>query len=90
MAEKLPFTVNIDKDLKEKAEALLSQFGLTLDAAVNSFLAKMVSKDSLPLDIGALTSVREDEAKLSDSDPENSTTLTRSATSILSSLRKKD
>ncbi|MDL2059790.1 type II toxin-antitoxin system RelB/DinJ family antitoxin [Mesosutterella sp. AGMB02718] len=90
MAEKLPFTVNIDKDLKEKAEALLSQCGLTLDAAVNSFLEKMVSKGSLPLDIGALVSEGEDKAKLSDSDPENSTTLTRSAASILSSLRKKD
>lgn len=45
-------TIRIDGDLKQNAEQLLEEFGLNISSAVNCFLRKVVSTESIPFRIG--------------------------------------
>lgn len=41
-------TVRIDKDIKERAEQILADVGLTPTTAINSFYRKVISEDGVP------------------------------------------
>ncbi len=44
-------TIRVDQDLKEKADALYSEFGITFNAAVNMFLSQSVREQRIPFEI---------------------------------------
>ena len=48
-----PINFRVEEDLKEKAEALLADMGLTMSSAVSLFLKQMVNKQAIPFDIEA-------------------------------------
>jgi DNA-damage-inducible protein J len=48
MAASTTLTLRVDPDLKSKAEAVVSQLGLTLSAAVNVFLNQVVREQAIP------------------------------------------
>ena len=79
MTEKLAVTITLDKNLKEKAEAVLSKAGISLDDAVAALLRRVAQGGELPFEL----SLDRGEAA-----PENATALAKAATSILSSLAK--
>lgn len=45
--------VRVDEKLKNQAESLLSEMGLTMSGALNLFLQQMVNKRALPFTIEA-------------------------------------
>src|SRR5215469_14129290 len=51
MAETTSLTIQIDNDLKEKAESLFSRFGLNMTEAINLFVRKSVDEDRFPFEI---------------------------------------
>lgn len=55
-------TLRLDKDLKEQADALYKELGLTFTAAVNLFLRKSVRTQSIPFDVDLSTGGRGREA----------------------------
>lgn len=48
-----PINFRIDEELKEKAESLLADMGLTMSSAVSLFLKQMVNKQAIPFTIEA-------------------------------------
>ncbi len=51
MAKKPTTTIRIDLSVKEKANAVFDEIGITLSTAVNSFLKKVVAEGRIPFDI---------------------------------------
>ncbi len=49
---KVSTNISLDADTKQKAQALLSEFGLDLSTAVNIFLSQMVRENAIPFVIG--------------------------------------
>lgn len=86
MSEKLAFTVNIDRDVKEKADAVLAKAGLTLEGVVAALAGRIAANGALPFELSLIAP--EKDAKAGEGEPENATALARAATSILSSLVK--
>lgn len=54
-------SVRVEEKMKNEAEALLNDMGLTMTSAVNMFLAKLVREKRIPFDITAF-----DQTKVSD------------------------
>ncbi|GHT14394.1 DNA-damage-inducible protein J [Planctomycetales bacterium] len=52
MSETIPVTLNIDKTLKERAEVMFDDFGMTLTTAVNVFLRQSLRRGKIPFEIG--------------------------------------
>lgn len=49
---KVSTNITLDADTKQKAQKLLSEFGLDLSTAVNIFLSQMVRENAIPFVIG--------------------------------------
>lgn len=49
MAKKPTTTIRIDLSVKEKANAVFDEIGITLSTAVNSFLKKVVAEGRIPV-----------------------------------------
>jgi DNA-damage-inducible protein J len=45
---KVPTNISIDEDIKAKAQALFSDFGLDLSTAINIFLRQSVRENAIP------------------------------------------
>ena len=43
--------INVDKDLKDEATAILKDLGLNMSVAINVFLKQIVKRDGLPFEI---------------------------------------
>lgn len=88
MSEKLAFTIDVDKELKEKAEAVLGKMGLSLEDAVQSLIQKIAGSGNLPFELSLLASEKRETSGLGGDNPENATTLTKAASQILGSMMK--
>ena len=54
MAEPAVVSINIKREIKEQAEALLNPFGMDLATAFNLFVHTIVTEQSLPLSINLI------------------------------------
>ena len=53
MAETTNLNIRIDKDLKERAEAVFADMGMSMTTAFNIFAKKTVREYRIPFEIGA-------------------------------------
>jgi DNA-damage-inducible protein J len=51
MAETSELNIRIDKDLKDRAEALFDELGLNLTTAINVFVRQSLREGKIPFDI---------------------------------------
>ncbi|MDR2115962.1 MAG: type II toxin-antitoxin system RelB/DinJ family antitoxin [Planctomycetaceae bacterium] len=51
MPETVNINISIDKDTKERAERIFSDFGMSLSAAFNLFVQKSLQQGTLPFDV---------------------------------------
>ncbi len=58
---KKPRTISVDEETAKKAEAILSDLGLSFSGAINLFLKQVVVKDGLPFEILRKGSKEEDK-----------------------------
>ena len=89
-------SVNVDEDIKQKAQRIFGEMGLDMTTAIDSFLRTVVREERIPYDIRTERAYREavhkayidtalDESLLEASDP-NATRLSHAE--IMSSLKK--
>jgi DNA-damage-inducible protein J len=58
--------VRVDSDLKQSAEALFADLGLTMSSAVTMFLKSAVSHDGIPFEVKRMTPNAETRAALAE------------------------
>ncbi len=51
MADNINVTIRLDKEVKEKAEALFNEFGMNLSTAFNVFARQAVRQGKIPFEI---------------------------------------
>ena len=51
MGNSINISLRTDSDLKNKAEIILKQFGMTLNGSINMFLTQIVRECSIPLNL---------------------------------------
>ncbi len=51
MANLSAININVDKNLKDEATAILKDLGLNMSVAINVFLKQIVKRDGLPFEI---------------------------------------
>ena len=51
MADTINVTIRLDKDIKEKAEALFDEFGMNLSTAFNIFARQALRQGKIPFEI---------------------------------------
>ncbi len=47
---RIDFNAKVDKDVKEKAEAIFNELGLDMNTAINIFLKKVINENGIPFD----------------------------------------
>lgn len=60
--------VRVDSDLKQSADALFADLGLTMSAAITMFLKSAVSYDGIPFEVKRMTPNAETRAALAEYD----------------------
>ncbi|MBQ3306085.1 type II toxin-antitoxin system RelB/DinJ family antitoxin [Candidatus Saccharibacteria bacterium] len=48
IAKTANINVRVDKDVKERSESILSEMGMSMSTAINSFLRQIITERSLP------------------------------------------
>ena len=48
IAKTANINVRVDRDIKEKSEGILSEMGMSMSTAINSFLRQIIAERSLP------------------------------------------
>lgn len=56
--------VRVDSTLKQEAESLFNDLGLTMSSAINMFLRSAISHDGIPFEVRRLTPNAETQAAL--------------------------
>ena len=65
MAETINVTIRLDKDIKEKAEKMFSDFGMNLSTALNIFIRQALRQGKIPFEIYDPFYSEENQAELS-------------------------
>lgn len=55
MADTINVTISLDRDIKERADAMFNDIGLTFSAAVNLFAKQTLRLGKIPFELGSST-----------------------------------